>query len=325
MPDDAEPGSTLCIPIDGQELELVLPPGAKAGDVIELEIGDKAAEMVMKIGEPETIELAKGVSLSLASELEIAADGADGTAGFIWGAGKRLAELIASQKALVEGKRVLELGSGSGVVGIAAATMGAEAVCLTDHHSALPLLQHNIALNKMGGGETSGNKLKAEALNWGDTAAGGPFDLVLGSDLLYNSDIGSDTYEKLVSSIEASLCHEKGSVLLGVRWRKPALERQFFRLMARSYMIELVSGGSLGWEQFGDEECAASVEYFKQEVEVAGRRTPLQEAMQEDKQESMSDAEIFVFDRLLTQVYRFLPKAAKRPGDPLEKPGKRAK
>lgn len=48
----------------------------------------------------------------------------------------------------VRSKRVLELGSGCGLVGIAAAMVGAKEVVMTDLHYALPLMRQNVLRNK---------------------------------------------------------------------------------------------------------------------------------------------------------------------------------
>jgi len=119
VPEDAQAGCTLTINIGGQDLELVLPEGCKSGDVIELEVGgggnsasveqDNSAS-VEQDNSPETFEKVDlgddGKTLKLVSEVSC---GGDGTAGFIWAAGRRLAELLSVDpefRTRIEGKEV---------------------------------------------------------------------------------------------------------------------------------------------------------------------------------------------------------------------------
>ena len=60
VPDDAEAGATLSVVINGQELEIPMPEGAKLGDVLELEIGGMQEEEPTEadgFGESDLIEL----------------------------------------------------------------------------------------------------------------------------------------------------------------------------------------------------------------------------------------------------------------------------
>ena len=80
---------------------------------------------------------------------------------------------------------MIDVGSGTGAVGLAAAALGAHSVTLTD----LPHLQHLIDAN------ITCNRLAQRAsfvpLNWGDpvdVALAPPFDIVLASDVLYQHE-----------------------------------------------------------------------------------------------------------------------------------------
>lgn len=95
------------------------------------------------------------------------------------------------------GKRVLELGAGTGIAGLAAARQGAD-VLVTDLPEMIPLLSSNIRANKLGA------RAQALPLRWGDAydvdeALGhGPFDMVIGSDILYAPERFDDLLETIV-------------------------------------------------------------------------------------------------------------------------------
>ena len=95
---------------------------------------------------------------------------------FCWGSGQALARYLLKNPALVRNKRVLDLGSGSGVAGIAAAKAGAAEVvaCDIDADAALAT-RYNAALNKVSLSLVD------------DFTSQAPFDAVLMADVLYDS------------------------------------------------------------------------------------------------------------------------------------------
>ncbi len=105
----------------------------------------------------------------------------------IWKASLRLPEFFErhSDKISLKGKRVLELGSGTGSCGICIAASGAH-VFLTDQDRALPLLYKNRDRNM----ERVPGTISVRALSWGfephhrDLPK---FDLIVASDCLYSN------------------------------------------------------------------------------------------------------------------------------------------
>lgn len=99
---------------------------------------------------------------------------------YLWPGGAALIAHLAAQPALVRGKRVLDLGAGSGLVGIAAARCGARKVLASEID---PLARIAMSLNA--------------ALNFvtldpvGDVLSGPPprVDLILVGDLFYDPDV----------------------------------------------------------------------------------------------------------------------------------------
>ncbi|MDF1763534.1 MAG: 50S ribosomal protein L11 methyltransferase [Oleibacter sp.] len=95
-----------------------------------------------------------------------------------WASGQILARHVSANPDIVAGKRVLDFGSGSGVVAIAAALAGAtEVVALDQDADALLACQANAQLNHVELNTTS-KLLEFET----------PFDLLLVADVLYDRD-----------------------------------------------------------------------------------------------------------------------------------------
>lgn len=97
----------------------------------------------------------------------------------LWPAAIALAhELAARPSGDLRGKRVLELGAGTGLPGIVAASLGAEVV-QTDRQD---LVLHVCRRNAQRNGVTGILHRKADWTAWDD---GDRYDLILGSDILY--------------------------------------------------------------------------------------------------------------------------------------------
>ena len=96
----------------------------------------------------------------------------------LWPAAIALAHELASRAVELQGKRVLELGSGTGLPGIIAATYGARVVQSDRHEGVLAVGQSNAERN---GANTIEHRL-ADWTQWTDTER---YDLILGADVLY--------------------------------------------------------------------------------------------------------------------------------------------
>jgi predicted nicotinamide N-methyase len=105
---------------------------------------------------------------------------------WVWGGGAALARYVLDDPARVAGRRVLDLGAGSGIVGIAAAMDGARAVIASEID---PDGRAVLALNAAANGVTF------EAIV-GDLTSGQPppdVDLALVGDLFYAPDVAART------------------------------------------------------------------------------------------------------------------------------------
>jgi len=96
----------------------------------------------------------------------------------LWPSAIALAHDLAARGKSLRGKRVLELGAGTGLPGIVAATFGARVVQTDYNEQALELCRQNGAAN----GCADIEYRRADWTAWTDTAQ---YDLLIGADVLY--------------------------------------------------------------------------------------------------------------------------------------------
>ncbi|KAF4027829.1 Lysine methyltransferase [Phytophthora infestans] len=173
----------------------------------------------------------------------------------VWDAALLLADYLQSKAKDEEGegrsdfqdKKVVELGAGVGLVGMALAVLGAR-VILTDQEYALPLLNKNVAVNFLRG---ESNKLAAaaaipvvEECQWGENVKSGgslaawvkDTDVVVFSDVLYNaaaSILLIQTLHQLVSPTT--------DVIFSFETRNAAIEANFLQELRRTFDVDEVS------------------------------------------------------------------------------------
>ena len=126
----------------------------------------------------------------------------------LWPASIALAHEIASRAAEFRGRRVLELGAGTGLPGIVAASLGARVVQTDRQPAALHLCRLNAERNGVRGAEHR----QVDWAAWTDEAH---YDWIIGSDILYASAM----HPHLTHIIEANLA-SGGRVLLSDPFRR---------------------------------------------------------------------------------------------------------
>ncbi|KAL7407440.1 hypothetical protein ABVT39_008405 [Epinephelus coioides] len=159
-----------------------------------------------------------------------------GVAAPVWEAALNLCRYLEEQSVELRGKRIIELGAGTGVVGILAARLGAD-VTLTDLPLALPQLQANVSANMPSDGWPS-TPPAVLPLSWGEDHMNFPsdWDLVLCADIIYLPE----TYPLLVDTL-AHLCMNVAVVYLSSKMRKEHETPSFYEVFLPSrFNVELV-------------------------------------------------------------------------------------
>jgi predicted nicotinamide N-methyase len=163
----------------------------------------------------------------------------------------------------LHGKKVIELGSGTGLSGIVAARLGASVVVLTELEDALPLLERNVHRNLTGSREGIDNgdgggdetNVVVEELAWGAPLAGkaagtlAPFDLILVADCVYVPGL----YEDLKATITA-LGAPGSDVLVAFEQRRRDIS-PFFRQFDAPDAAPFEACASFS-EEMGEQEAA---------------------------------------------------------------------
>ncbi|KAM7422334.1 hypothetical protein PAMA_010411 [Pampus argenteus] len=159
-----------------------------------------------------------------------------GVAAPVWEAALHLCGYLEDQPVELRGRRIIELGAGTGVVGIVAARLGAD-VTLTDLSLALPQLQANVSANMPSSGWPFVPPTVLP-LCWGKDHMNFPsdWDLVLCADIVYLQE----TYPLLVETL-AHLCKSGAVVYLSSKMRKEHGTHSFYEEhLPTRFNVELV-------------------------------------------------------------------------------------
>ena len=127
---------------------------------------------------------------------------------------------------------VLELGSGSGFLGISLFLLGARSVLLTDLPPALPLLSKNAQANsRLLDGITT--YCQVSALDWSSSSSfDHTYDLVVCSDCIYDEDLHSDLISVMMKALE-----KDAKILVSWQKRNIRTEEHFLRRLRAHYVI----------------------------------------------------------------------------------------
>lgn len=156
-----------------------------------------------------------------------------GVAAVVWDAAVVMCMYLELGKVELNGKLAIELGAGTGLVGIVAALLGAE-VTITDREPALDFLSANVKANLP---TDCQRKVVVSELTWGKGLERYPasgFDLVLGADIVYLED----TFLPLLQTLE-HLCSDTTVVLLACKIRYER-DTNFLSMLKLRFNVEEV-------------------------------------------------------------------------------------
>jgi predicted nicotinamide N-methyase len=155
------------------------------------------------------------------------------TGGDAWKGSWALSTLLNLRRAKLVGKRVLELGSGTGLLGISCALSGASSVIVTDLPYVLPLIQKNI--------ESAVVQETVVAIEWDwsnplpSFDSGLPFDVILAADVVYDPEKLDSCCSAIRAAADASA--EGGWIYIALSYRSQ-LEVEFLSSIRQWATIE---------------------------------------------------------------------------------------
>jgi predicted nicotinamide N-methyase len=129
----------------------------------------------------------------------------------LWPASIALAHDVLARASELSGKRVLELGAGTGVPGLVAASLGARVLQTDRNEVALHVCAMNTERNRITG-------VERRRADWETFTSDETFDVILGSDVLYATDM----HDRLRAICEAHLA-PGGRVLFSDPLREQSL------------------------------------------------------------------------------------------------------
>ncbi|KAF8803792.1 hypothetical protein BYT27DRAFT_7195132 [Phlegmacium glaucopus] len=157
--------------------------------------------------------------------ISLSVDASPGCGGLAWPAGQILASyLVQKGTDYIKNRNILELGSGTGLVGLVAGKLGGD-VCITDQVPLLPLMHRNILLNDLE------SRVIVAELNWGmaiPTTIQRP-DLILAADCVYFEP----AFPLLVQTL-SELSDSRTEILFSYKKRRKA-DKRFFTMLKKNF------------------------------------------------------------------------------------------
>ncbi|XP_075685996.1 protein N-lysine methyltransferase METTL21A [Rhinoderma darwinii] len=155
-----------------------------------------------------------------------------GVAAVVWDAAVVLCMYLEAGGVNLQGRSVVELGAGTGLVGIVAALQGAN-VTVTDRDLAMEFLKSNVHDNLP---KELEHRMSVKPLNWGiGLEHFSHFDVILGADIIYLEETFHDLLKTLIH-----LCSDHTVILLSCRLRYQR-DHDFLAMMRNHFTVDQVT------------------------------------------------------------------------------------
>jgi len=163
----------------------------------------------------------------------------------LWDGGYLLSKYLEQEYGVLglTGKKIIELGSGTGLVGIVASLLGAD-VTLTDREEVLDILTENVLVNT----DPTLHRVRVEKLVWEEILPPSieqGVDFILGADVVYGENI--TVFKALVSVLQA-LSNQRTQIFIAYKPRFPTSETYFFKKANQIFQVTKISSAHLPTE-----------------------------------------------------------------------------
>ena len=155
----------------------------------------------------------------------------------VWDAAVVIAKYMETKQNEIQGKRILELGAGTGLAGLAAAALGGN-VDISDLDYCLPLIINNIQHTTLR--SESGGSAAVRELDWTNTnfeATKDTYDIILGADIVWLEHLVAplvDVMNELLA-INSNL-----KIILAHQTRSAATDEILFDLLDKKFVVQSV-------------------------------------------------------------------------------------
>ncbi|KAF9057446.1 putative methyltransferase-domain-containing protein [Panaeolus papilionaceus] len=153
-------------------------------------------------------------------------DAAPGCGGLAWPAGQILGSyLVQKGPVYIQDKTILELGSGTGLVGLVVGALGSMTTWITDQAPLLPIMNRNVLLNNL-----ESNVSVAE-LNWGEPIPQDipKPDIILAADCVYFEP----AFPLLVQTL--SDLSDPSTIILFCYKKRRKADKRFFNMLKKKF------------------------------------------------------------------------------------------